>query len=246
MEENFKKLENEFYRIKKLGWIKSLRKGNTGIGYTFETLLGKKEENFCFPDFEGIEIKTKRIKSKSFISLFSANPDGDYLFMNKYLVNKYGYPNKIYKNFKVFNGEICGNKLNNIGYKYKFIINVDRKKEKINLKIYDRNGKYIEDIVSWSFKMLQDKLNIKLKNLVLIKAQNIYRNNEEYFKYIIIKMYKFKNFEIFLNLIKKGIIRISFDINIYTDEKNFGKIHDRGTSFKISENDLTKLFTKIN
>ena len=40
--EEFKKI---FEKVKNKGWIKSLRKGDTGIGYTFETLIGKKEEN---------------------------------------------------------------------------------------------------------------------------------------------------------------------------------------------------------
>ena len=57
---NIKNLYSRFEDIKKMGWVKSLRKGDTGIGKTFEELLGKTEENFEFPDFEGIEIKTKR------------------------------------------------------------------------------------------------------------------------------------------------------------------------------------------
>ena len=36
-----------------------MRDGPGGVGYTFENLLGKAEENFPIPDFKGIEIKTK-------------------------------------------------------------------------------------------------------------------------------------------------------------------------------------------
>ena len=43
MEEEFKLLKAEFMRIKSLGWIRSKRKGPTGIGKTFEVLLGKEE-----------------------------------------------------------------------------------------------------------------------------------------------------------------------------------------------------------
>ena len=54
----------EFNKIRRLEWIKSLRNGPTGIGYTFETLLNKKEDCQRQPDYQGIEIKTIRYLSK--------------------------------------------------------------------------------------------------------------------------------------------------------------------------------------
>ena len=42
LENNILELKKEFDRIKKLNYIKSLRKGSTGVGYTFETLINKK------------------------------------------------------------------------------------------------------------------------------------------------------------------------------------------------------------
>ncbi len=43
------------------GWIDSLRTGDTGIGYTFESLLGIEENNDRRADFRGIEIKCKQV-----------------------------------------------------------------------------------------------------------------------------------------------------------------------------------------
>ena len=43
---NIKNLYQKFESIQKMGWVKSYRKGDTGIGKTFEELLGKTEENF--------------------------------------------------------------------------------------------------------------------------------------------------------------------------------------------------------
>jgi hypothetical protein len=40
--ENTKILTNKIKKIYKEGWIKTLRKGDTGVGYTFETKLGIK------------------------------------------------------------------------------------------------------------------------------------------------------------------------------------------------------------
>ena len=43
--------------INRMGYIVSLRKGNTGIGYTLETLLGVAENNLRSPDLENIELR---------------------------------------------------------------------------------------------------------------------------------------------------------------------------------------------
>lgn len=43
-------------------WHDSRRLGDTGIGYTFESLLGIEENNAQIADFHGIELKCKRIK----------------------------------------------------------------------------------------------------------------------------------------------------------------------------------------
>lgn len=45
-------------------WFESLREGDTGIGYTFEALLGIKENNDRTADFRGIELKCKRLRAK--------------------------------------------------------------------------------------------------------------------------------------------------------------------------------------
>ena len=44
---------NEFNRIKALGYLKSRRTHNTGIGKTFEDYLGVDENNNKAPDFAG-------------------------------------------------------------------------------------------------------------------------------------------------------------------------------------------------
>lgn len=46
--------------VKKRGFVKSLRKGPTGIGKTLETLLNIKENNISNPDFGKIELKAQR------------------------------------------------------------------------------------------------------------------------------------------------------------------------------------------
>ena len=100
--------------------------------------------------------------------------------------------------------------------------------------------------VSWSFKMLKEILYLKLNQLAIVDAYSKIINHEEYFLYNTIEFYKRKNFYTFLKLIEEGIIEINFQISFWKNEKNLGKIHDRGTCFSIMSKDIQKLFNKIN
>lgn len=63
----------EFSKIKDLGWVKSERKGSTGVGHTLEKLLDLPENNIASPDLGSIELKSHRIGSSSMITLFTFN-----------------------------------------------------------------------------------------------------------------------------------------------------------------------------
>ena len=62
---NIDLLINKFNNIKNMGWVSSIKKGSAGIGLTFEHLIGVNENEFEIPDFNGIELKTKRNKRTS-------------------------------------------------------------------------------------------------------------------------------------------------------------------------------------
>lgn len=68
------KFIQKFLKIKNKGWVKSHRKHNTGIGKTFEDLMGISENNDESADFEDIEIKTQRKGSNSKVTLFTKAP----------------------------------------------------------------------------------------------------------------------------------------------------------------------------
>ena len=88
-------LKEKLSDIHRMGYVVSLRKGNTGIGYTLETLLGVAENNLRSPDLgnievketlfgvaeenlrysglRNIELKSRRIKSTSLLTMFTFN-----------------------------------------------------------------------------------------------------------------------------------------------------------------------------
>lgn len=244
MKKEIEKLNDEFLTIKKKGWIKSMRRGPTGIGYTFEYLLNKNENSFSIPDFEGIEIKTMRYFSRKKIHLFNATPDGDILFPIKRIIDLIGYPDKDYPKYKIFNASVNGNKFTKIGYK-KLKIYVNWKEEKLDLIAYTIFGKKISLQTSWSFDMLEKILNRKLHTLAIVKAYNKSINNDEYFLYHNISFYILKDFTTFIKLIETGIISITFKIGIHKNVEKLGQIYDHGTDFSIDENDISLLFDKI-
>jgi len=130
--------------------------------------------------------------------------------------------------------------------KYHFIINVDWKNEKVVLNIHDKySGALIDNNSSWSFGMLKEKLYRKLTYLCLVKAERKYEFPNVYYKYVDYRFYVLKNFEEFIKAIDKGIIKVTFKINVFKTGHKKGQIHDHGTSFDINEADLEKIYYKV-
>lgn len=245
MNNDFTLLRKEFEKIKKMGWIKSLRRNIGGIGFTLEKLLKIEENSLEIPDFRSIEIKTKRAYSDTYTNLFNCTPTGPHYHEVERLKNEYGYPDKTLKTYKVLNTSVYSNKKIRVGMNFYFKIKLDKVKQKIFLLIFDKNLKLIEDTVYWDFDILEEKIYRKLKNLAFIKAVVKRKDKQEYFKYYEIKMYKLKDFSTFINLLESGTIRINFKIGIFKNGIKKGQIHDHGTSFNIKEQDLIKLYDLV-
>jgi len=232
--------------IRQLGYVKAVNNDNSGIGLTFEKLIGKKEDNFPLPDYKNIiEIKTKLAYSKMPIHLFSLSPDGVEFCETSRLLNKYGYHTLKYRNSKVLNATIYANEKTKIGNNYFFSLKVDYLEEKIKLIVLDINGIIIDNNTFWTFNKIEMALNRKLKHLALIQAWSTKRNGINYYKYYKYNIYKFSNVFNFIYLIEQKIISITFSIGVFTNSKKMGKIHDHGTTFDINKEYLEKLFIKI-
>lgn len=245
MESNIEKLKKIFLKVKQKGWIESKDISLGSIGNTFEKLIGIEKNELEIPDFNGIEIKTKRQGSLSHINLFNCTPTGPHYHEVERLKNDYGYPDTKLKMHNVLNTSVyCGKKVK-VGYNFFFELKADKQKEKLYLIIYDKFGNLIENKVYWDFDILKEKLYRKLKYLALIKAYSKKSNNKKYFKYFSMKFFSLKGFDEFIYLIEQGIIRITFKIGIFRDNLKKGKIHDHGTSFCIQEKDLDKLYNLL-
>lgn len=244
MKDNIIVLYKKFLVIKKMGYVKVLRNGVTGIGYTFEYLIGKSEDNIPVADFKGIEIKTMHRFSKRKLHLFNATPDGDFLFPLKRLVDEMGYPDAIFKDKKILNVSINSKEFTNIGYYKKIKLKVNYEKEKIEL-MGIKNGRIIDLSISWSFNLIKDHLKNKLEYLAVIEASSKKIESIEYVFYNKIRFYKMKDFNSFIKLVDKGVITITFKVGIFKEGKRSGQTHDRGTDFSIKYDDISSLYKRI-
>ena len=157
-------------KTKNKGWIKSKRRGPTGIGYTFESEIGKEEDSLPIPDYKNIEIKTVRLYSKRKIHLFCATPDGDFLYPLKRILKNLGYPDKKTGNLR-FCHSLNAKEYTNIGYYKRAKLVMNNKENKIDLIGY--KGDFwipLKIDASWSYKCIKEKVERKIKYLVIIKA----------------------------------------------------------------------------
>lgn len=232
--------------VDKNKWYKAVGKGSASVGLTLEALLGKQRENFEWPDYHGIELKTKYSTRENYITLFNAAPDS-YLFEIKRLVAMYGYPGKDMPNYKVLNVGVLGNRKTKIPSGYYFKLTINRKTEQVILNVYDQNQALVDYDCAWSFQMLKEKLERKLSLMAFIKAERKWNELERavYFKYNEVKFFKLKSFDYFVKLLENGKIKITFKIGVYKSGNKKGQIYDHGTSFTIKEANLCYLFEQI-
>ena len=240
--DNYKLLVSKFTEIKDRGFIKTIRKGSTGVGATFEWLIGKQEDIFPIPDFYEIEIKTKRKNSTSHINLFNATPDSNIILGVERIVNLYGYPDSTVKNMKILNNDAYGSHYNLVSLRYRFKLFVDYTKKRVYLCVYNYYFRLIDNKTYWTFALLKEKLERKMQYLAIIIADNIFLEGAEYFHYKRLEFMKLKSFEIFLSLIEYGIIRVTFKVGVHKDLKYFGKRYHHGVTFNIRYEDMNLLY----
>jgi len=225
---NLKELESKLSEIKNMGFVESLRKGSTGIGFTFETLFGVKENNIPIPDIGGrVEIKTIRKDSKSLITLFTFNR-GVWNIKQSELVRKFGYIDK--------KGRIA---LKNTVYYGRAVsqgLFLDINESKNIIHLVDENTKEI--VATWDVYVIVGIFMTKMSRLLIVMADRKKEHGKEYFHYNEAYLLTDPSPRKFISAIKKSLIGI--DIRMHLKESR--AVRNRGTAFRIKEKDLIKLY----
>ena len=159
------------------------------------------------------------------------------------LINKYGQsknaskPNGKDRELIITAQANCATLING---KYLFKLELSPDDELLYLAIYDQNYNMLEKRPYWSFKKLKAKLNTKSEFIADVRCWNKIENNQEFFKFYDVNYYKLISFELFLDLIRAGLIRLNLNITYLN-----GKISSKGAVFEIAQADFYKLYRRM-
>ena len=230
--------------INQMGYVVSLRKGNTGIGYTLETLLGVAENNLRSPDLANIELKetslgvaennltysdvgnielkSRRIKSTSLLTMFTFN-DSIWKIEQAELIREYGY----YKDGRWALYTTAKSKPNKRGFYVKV--------EQDHVRLYHIDGLCA---IEWQLDPLIDDLKNKFSNVLLVEAESRKVGENEEFWYKEAHLLTGIIVEKFLEYIQNGTIAIDLRMHI---NKN-GAVRNHGTGFRLHRRYLNSCF----
>ena len=212
--------------IKNMGYIRTLRKGPTGIGYTLETLLGISENNISSPDLGTIELKTHRYGQSSLLTLFTFNKNA-WVIKQLEAIRKYGSPDK---NGRMGLYYTMGLKPNSAG----LFLYVDE--EFVAVRSIDGNI-----IARWKLSEIALKFAEKVKSVLLVSAFVELTDGAEHFLYGRARLLSGgTSVSILKNQFEQE--RLLLDLRLH-DAGTRARNH--GTGFRVSLNHLDELYSRI-
>jgi len=217
--------KQKFQELRNEGFIKSLRKGPTGIGYTFETLLNLKENNLALPDIENIEIKAHRDNSNSMITLFTFNKKA-WQINPLDAIKKYGSYDENGRLGMYYTMSLTPNSAG-------LFLTVNSKE----ISVQHISG---EIIATWQLSILTKRFLQKIPALLFISAHTEERDGIEYFHFYRGQLMCDTSQELLSELFKTGNLLV--DLRLH-DKGTRARNH--GTGFRTFEGKLPLLFKKI-
>lgn len=241
---NKEKIIDHFRRVKAMGWVRSNRSNNTGIGKTFEDYVGVIENNIADADLFGFEIKAHREEASSYVTLCTKSPsfpNG----ANAYLLSSFGTPYDDNPNLNRLHTSMFANNMNSYGGKYSFKLRNDRNAREIRIEVYDALTKeLIDDTCGYNYDALENIFAKKLKNLFYVSAERRHRSDlVEEFYFNNAEIYTDPSFDRFLDLLDQGKIMYDIRMGSYQSGVNIGKPHDHGSGFRIKPENIHLLYS---
>ncbi len=224
----YPKLIKKLKKIKDMGYIKTHRAGNTGIGKTLEDLLEITENNVPGPNAVMIELKSARKNVSSMLTLFTKSPlpPG----ANSILLERFGYEGRHgRKRLETTVNAVKYNQLKGkIGFK------IDIQKDRVNLITAEN-----EITAYWDKETLKNYFERKLPKLLYVKAETKGSGSNEEFWFSEAWLLSGFDFDSFVQLLKEGTILVDIRIGQYPD----GRTHDHGTGFRVFPDKLDLCFS---
>jgi MvaI/BcnI restriction endonuclease family len=220
-------LMQHFDRVKEMGWIKTLRAGDTGVGYTFETLIGLKENNRQEADFKGIEIKCKQKKDgqtkSGKINLFQLGPIWREKIPSKTRIEHIG---AIAENGRF----ACYSQVTTVPNNLFLSLAVEAEEQRIDLL---KNKEVLGD---WLFAALQKSLLKKHARAAFIKAEAKQSGGEAFFRYDEVIYCERPSIQNFVALVEKHNVVFEFTMS----QKENGTVRNHGYPWRLTREDLLR------
>lgn len=224
-------ISKRLVELKGLGYVRTHRAGQTGIGKTLEDLLEIEENNLRVSNMTFAEIKSARKDSQSMLTLFTKAPLPQKA--NTKLLQRFGYVAPQSRGRKVLHTTAWATGYNVLKGKPGFKIDVRRQK----LVLVSESG---EELGYWDESTLRACFEEKLHHLLYVLADYRGSGKEEEFWFNEAWLLSGFNFEAFLKAVNDGIVCVDTRIGQYPT----GRTHDHGTGFRVFPDRLDMCFTQ--
>ena len=228
-------LASKLTEICSRGFVQTLRAGDTGVGYTLETLLGIAANSSKAPDYKGIEIKSGRTRSvaRGRTTIISLVPNWGIsrLKSSKEILDERGRFNEKKNRVQLFH-EFSAVKANS----YDMKLRVEETKGLLHQET--TLGQSAVTDVTWEFSTLAERLKKKHGKTFWVKADTDGTGASERFWYNKLTYTSGINPNKLPLLIETGVVTVDYTIKATPT----GGAKDQGYLFKINQADLDLMF----
>jgi len=224
------------------GFLPSITTGDPGVGDTLENALGIERNNSPKPDYKGIELKATRITrggqrtSRTRQNLFGKVPDYGMSYSD--IARQYGkwtFDARTNETRLSLENTTFASHANSHG----LILDVKSNDDKLYICHMEEDER-LKNLSYWMLSNLRKQLLIKHHETFWVKAQSIYQDGIEWFRYDFVTHTKNPNDSLFASLLETDKIMVDF-VGYFIKEKNM-KWRDHGLLFKMWSTDFPLLF----
>jgi hypothetical protein len=214
-----------FRALRKKGFVRTIRRGPTGVGHTLEHELGLTENNVAAPDIGVAEIKAHRVNSSSMVTLFTFNRK---VWRMKQIdaIRKYGTPDENGRLGLYFTMTATPN---SAGLFVRF------EENSIDLRHIDGTL-----IASWNLASLAETFRKKIPALIYVTAEVEEREGVEYYHYTRAQLLSGTSKSALAQQFRSG--NILLDLRMH--DKGTGA-RNHGTGFRAFERNFPALFSQV-
>ena len=215
-------ITDKLAQIRQRGFIRTKRKGSTGVGHTLEVELGLSENNVIVPDLGEVELKATRSISSTPITLFTRDKDA-WQVPQRDVISDFGISE--------------GDRMN----LYVTLAGSDPSR-RLQIEVTESSVLLCDDrgrtIARWNFDELLTHFHQKVRHLILVSAQTHEQNGIEHFRYYKAMFYSGWMLRWHLpGLFENGVLKLDLRMHLTNN-----KVRNHGTGFRIAESDIDQLY----